>query len=228
VAPLAPNDSTKRQIGSDKKYEATKATLPVRKAGTLPDTLQQKFLEKRRLEGLAFNVAKAVEDSELSVLKKSAAKEVIAKAKNVSEAKKSKKKSVVKLRGALKSKKRAKEAATEAPIASDAEKLEKETKRSKQKAKKAKKDKKPSSPAPSNVPKPKRSSRKASAIQKPSEPKLTESVKSGVSDLEKALASKTKAERKPKLTRASSRLSKDVKVTSIFLRLLVSRSDFGL
>ena len=228
VPPLVPSNSTKRQVGNDKEYEATKATLPVRKPGTLPDILQQKFLEKRRLEGLAFNVAKAVEDSELSVRKKSATKKVAAKAKNTSEAKKSKKKLVVKLRGALKSNKRAKNAATGAPIASDAEELDKETKRPKQKAKKAKIDKKPSSPTSSNVSKPKRSSRKASAIHELSEPKLTKTFESKISDLEKALKSKTKDERKPKITRASSRLSKGVKVTSIFLCLLISKSDFGL
>ena len=196
--------------------------MPPLEVRQLGDTLQQKFLEKRRLEGLSLPAHIPAEDVRNPESK--ATQEAMTNAADTPNAKKSKAKATAERKAALKLKRKAKgqvkKAAAKAQEAPIAGKLEKETTSSKKKANMAKKEEKlreeerlikeerPSTATSIKVLKTRRTSGKTSATKKLSGSKLVERLKSDITELEKALELRTKNERKLILQRALSEASK--------------------
>ena len=247
VQPLWADTATDKKIKKSKESKTASAILPAPEASQLRNTLHQKFLEKRRQEGLASpapRVAKAngkskslkfkekaardkaVENLEVSDSRKSAAKEAGPKAENVLDAKKSKKKPATKRKGALKSEERAEKAGVKVLKASDAEKVEREARPPKRRNRRERKSEKPGLSSSRKNSTPQRSAGKASVTKRSSRSKLTERLKSDLTKLKTALEPKTNDESKLILRRLLSKLSKNAEV-SIIQSLIGSISDMG-
>ena len=222
VPPL-PYGQAKREIKRSKDLQNAKAQLPAFEVRQLEDALQQKFLEKRRLEGLllpANTPSEEVRNSESQAVEE-AAGNVVDKA----HSKKSKDEPAIERKAALKPKRKAKGKVKKAAVkvqktqkAPSTEKPEKKTTPSKQKLKKAKKaekprkEEKPSTATSMKVSKPRKIAEKARATKKLSGSNLVERLKSDIMEFERALKPRTKNERNLILERALSEASEVAEV----------------
>ena len=222
--PQLPYEQMKREIQPSKDLQDATGQLPSREARELRDALQQKFLEKRRLEGLSLPVQTPAKD--VSNVETKAVKDAVENEAGTPHVKESKGKAVAERKAALKLKRKAKGKAKEeakksvakAHEAPTAEKLETEISPRKRKARKAKEEEKPEKEKKSTaalstkVSKPREPVRKASTTRKSKRSRLEEILKSNITELEKALELRNKEERKLTVESVLSKISKMTKV----------------